>query len=46
MTSRAGRPRSAGRAAGGGRGPGKQPGAPGAYLAWREAPDKTQDLFP
>src|SRR5580700_7150135 len=31
---------------GGGRGPGKQPGAPGAYLAWREAPDKTEDLFP
>ena len=31
---------------GGGRGPGKQPGAPGAYLAWREVPDKTQDLFP
>jgi hypothetical protein len=31
---------------GGGRGPGKQPGAPGAYLAWREVPDKTEDLFP
>jgi transposase len=31
---------------GGGRGPGKQPGAPGAYLAWRQVPDKTQDLFP
>ena len=31
---------------GGGRGPGKQPGAPGAYLAWREVPDKTEDLLP
>ena len=31
---------------GGGRGPGKQPGAPGAYLAWREVPDTTEDLFP
>jgi transposase len=31
---------------GGGRGPGKQPGAPGAYLAWREHPDKTEDVFP
>jgi transposase len=31
---------------GGSRGPGKQPGAPGAYLAWREVPDKTEDLFP
>ena len=31
---------------GGGRKPGKQPGAPGAYLAWREVPDKTEDLFP
>src|SRR5208283_2576757 len=29
-----------------GRKPGKQPGAPGAYLAWREVPDKTEDLFP
>ena len=26
--------------------PGKQPGAPGAYLAWNEDPDKTEDLFP
>ena len=26
---------------GGGRRPGKQPGAPGAYLAWREHPDTT-----
>jgi hypothetical protein len=31
---------------GGGRKPGKQPGAPGAYLAWREHPDKTTDVFP
>ena len=31
---------------GGGRKPGKQPGAPGAYLAWRERPDKTEDQFP
>ena len=31
---------------GGGRKPGKQPGAPGAYLAWREHPDKTEDVFP
>ena len=31
---------------GGGRRPGKQPGAPGAYLAWQEHPDKTEDVFP
>ena len=31
---------------GGDRKPGKQPGAPGAYLAWREHPDKTEDVFP
>jgi transposase len=31
---------------GGGRRPGKQPGAPGAYLPWREHPDKTRDVFP
>ena len=31
---------------GGGRRPGKQPGAPGAYLAWRERPDETEDVFP
>ena len=31
---------------GGGRKPGKQPGAPGAYLAWREHPDETEDVFP
>ena len=30
---------------GGGRKPGKQPGAPG-YLAWRERPDETEDVFP
>jgi transposase len=26
--------------------PGKQPGAPGAYLAWNPRPDKTEDVFP
>ncbi len=26
--------------------PGKQPGAPGAYLAWNSRPDKTEDVFP
>ena len=26
--------------------PGKQPGAPGAFLAWNEHPDKTGDVFP
>src|SRR5581483_316751 len=26
--------------------PGKQPGAPGAFLAWDEHPDRTEDLFP
>jgi transposase len=31
---------------GGGRRPGKQPGAPGAYLAWNDHPDKTEDVFP
>jgi transposase len=31
---------------GGSRKPGKQPGAPGAYLAWNDRPDKTQDVFP
>jgi transposase len=25
---------------------GKQPGAPGAHLAWREDPDQTEPLFP
>jgi transposase len=25
---------------------GKQPGAPGAHLAWSESPDKTEPLFP
>jgi len=29
----------------GGRRPGKQPGAPGTCLAWREYPDKTEDVF-
>lgn len=31
---------------GGKRKPGKQPGAPGAYLAWNDHPDKTVDHFP
>jgi len=31
---------------GGKRKPGKQPGAPGTYLAWREDPDETVDVFP
>lgn len=26
--------------------PGKQPGAAGAYLAWQDRPDKTEDVFP
>jgi transposase len=26
--------------------PGKQPGAPGAYLAWNDHPDRTEDLVP
>ena len=26
--------------------PGKQPGAPGAFLAWNEHPDTTEDVFP
>lgn len=25
---------------------GKQPGAPGAHLAWSQSPDKTEHLFP
>ena len=31
---------------GSGRRPGKQPGAPGAYLAWRDDPDDTVPAFP
>ena len=31
---------------GGGRKPGKQPGAPGAYLAWSQDPDTIVDHFP
>ena len=26
--------------------PGKQPGAPGAFLAWNDDPDMTEDVFP
>jgi hypothetical protein len=44
MTCRGRRRRNAGR--GGGRRPGKQPGEAGTYLAWREHPDKTRDVFP
>ncbi len=40
-------PRREGKQGGGSkRKPGKQPGAPGAYLAWNEDPDKTENLFP
>jgi hypothetical protein len=42
---RAPRPRPGGEAAGGRR-PGKQPGAPGASLAWRDEPDERVALFP
>ena len=31
---------------GSGKRPGKQPGAPGAHLAWRDDPDDTRALFP
>ncbi len=31
---------------GGGSRPGKQPGAPGAYLAWNDHPDETVPHFP
>ena len=40
------KPPEHGPAGGGGRKPGRQPGAPGAYLAWREHPDETEDVFP
>ena len=39
-------PKEKPRRAGGMRKPGKQPGAPGAYLAWNPRPDKTEDVFP
>ena len=46
MTCR-GRSRRSGRRAGAGeRNPGKQPGAPGAFLAWREHPDEMMRVFP
>ena len=38
--------RKARRSGGGKRRPGKQPGAPGAYLAWNARPGKTEDVFP
>jgi transposase len=38
--------RQARRGGGGKRKPGKQPGAPGAYLAWSDHPDKTVNVFP
>ena len=31
---------------GGKRRPGKQPGTPGAYLAWNDHPDETENVFP
>ena len=34
------------RGGGGKRKPGKQPGAPGAYLAWNDHPDTAGDVFP
>jgi transposase len=39
-------PKDKPRRAGGKRKPGKQPGAPGAYLAWNPRPDKTENVFP
>ncbi len=39
-------PKEKPRRAGGARKPGKQPGAPGAYLAWNLRPDRTEDVFP
>jgi transposase len=39
-------PRRARGGAGSKRKPGKQPGAPGAFLAWNEHPDTTEDVFP
>jgi transposase len=39
-------PERTGRRGGGKRKPGKQPGAPGAYLAWNQDPDKTVPHFP
>ena len=39
-------PEGKARRGGGKRKPGKQPGAPGAYLAWNDHPDKTEDVFP
>ena len=46
MTCRGKKPPQSRKLHGGGRRPGTQPGAPGAYLTWREQPDKTQDVFP
>jgi transposase len=43
---RAPRPRPGGEGEGGGRRPGKQPGAPGAHLAWRQAPDERVAVRP
>jgi transposase len=39
-------PKGKPRRAGGKRKAGKQPGAPGAYLAWNPRPDKTENVFP
>ena len=38
-------PERKGRRGGEKRKPGKQPGAPGAYLAWNDHPDKTDPAF-
>ena len=48
MTCRARSRRSGGPGGGAGnkRKPGKQPGAPGAYLAWNDHPDATENVFP
>src|SRR5580700_269274 len=43
---RAPRPRPGGEGEGGGRRPGKQPGTPGAYLAWRQTPDDRAAVRP
>jgi hypothetical protein len=46
LAERVARPPERNARRGGGGRPGKQPGAPGAYLAWREHPDKTEEVFP
>ena len=46
MTCRGRSGRSAGRAGRDEAEAGKQPGTPGAFLAWNGHPDKTVDVFP